>query len=186
MAGETPEMILEQNKAADVKAIPIDQILEPDYTVTHASFSMLCRVEVRICAAAETIWDLLTDAKDFPQWNSTVTNIEGEIREGARLQLRVPGTDRIFKPKVSNVITNQRMTWSGGFWPMFKGVRNFELRRQTDHSTIFCMEERFSGLMLPMLKGKLPDFRPVFEAYASDLKREAERMDALPNPAARV
>jgi hypothetical protein len=28
--------------------------------------------------------------------------------------------------------------------------------------------------MLPMIKGSLPDFAPLFEAYAADLKRAAE------------
>ena len=37
------------------------------------------------------------------------------------------------------------------------------------------MEERFSGLMLPLVKGSLPDFGPVFASYANDLRREAER-----------
>jgi hypothetical protein len=36
------------------------------------------------------------------------------------------------------------------------------------------MKEEFSGVMLPMIKGSLPDFAPVFEAYAGDLKRAAE------------
>jgi hypothetical protein len=34
--------------------------------------------------------------------------------------------------------------------------------------------------MLPLIKGSLPDFGPVFERYASDLKREAERTKPLP------
>jgi hypothetical protein len=38
------------------------------------------------------------------------------------------------------------------------------------------MEERFSGVMFALTKGMLPDFRPIFEAYANDLKREAERV----------
>jgi len=29
--------------------------------------------------------------------------------------------------------------------------------------------------MLPLAKGSMPDFGPVFEHFASDLKREAER-----------
>jgi len=37
------------------------------------------------------------------------------------------------------------------------------------------MEERFSGLMLPLVGRSLPDFKPIFERYASDLKNEAER-----------
>ena len=36
------------------------------------------------------------------------------------------------------------------------------------------MTEVFSGVMLPMIKKGLPDFRPVFEAYAADLKKAAE------------
>ncbi len=36
------------------------------------------------------------------------------------------------------------------------------------------MTEVFSGLMLPMAAGRLPDFKPIFERYAADLKREAE------------
>ena len=36
------------------------------------------------------------------------------------------------------------------------------------------MREEFSGLMLPMIKGSLPDFAPVFETYAEDLRRAAE------------
>jgi hypothetical protein len=58
---------------------------------------------------------------------------------------------------------------------MFKGVRTFELKRRGDGTTDFAMQERFSGLMLPMIKGSLPDFGPVFERYATDLKTEAER-----------
>ena len=59
---------------------------------------------------------------------------------------------------------------------MLKGVRTFELRRRIDGSTCFTMQECFSGLMLPLAKRSMPDFGPVFERYADDLKREAERL----------
>jgi hypothetical protein len=32
--------------------------------------------------------------------------------------------------------------------------------------------------MLPLIKGSLPDFGPVFARYANDLKYEAERANA--------
>ena len=67
------------------------------------------------------------------------------------------------------------MIWTGGFAPIFKGVRTFALKPRSEGSTDFAMEERFSGLMLPFVKGSFPDFGPVFERYANDLKREAER-----------
>jgi hypothetical protein len=148
-------------------------------TQERGTFSMACRVALNISAPAATIWSLLTDANGFPRWNSTVTRVEGQIREGERLRVHVPGTDRTFTPTVSGVVPSERMTWTGGFFPVFKGVRTFELRRRDDGSSEFVMEERFSGLMLPFVKGSMPDFGPVFEHYANDLKREAERLEPL-------
>lgn len=144
-------------------------------TKTDGTFSLACRVEINIHATSERVWGLLTDARGFPRWNSTVTSIEGQIREGETLQLRVPGSDRVFTPAVSGVVANEQMTWTGGFAPMFKGVRTFNLISRHDGSTDFQMQERFSGLMLPLVKRSLPDFGPIFEAYANDLKRESER-----------
>ena len=80
----------------------------------------------------------------------------------------------------------QRLSWrvtfrhseqsATGFAPIFKGVRTFVLTPRNDGSTDFVMEERFSGLILPLVKGSMPDFGPVFERYANDLKREAEQV----------
>jgi hypothetical protein len=148
----------------------------PKITQTRGVFSMMCGVAVNIHANAESIWTLLTNAQDFPRWNSTVTRIDGQIREGAQLRLHVPGTERTFTPKVSGVVPRERMTGTGGSAPMFTGVRTFELRPRSDGSTDFAMEERFSGLMLPLVKKSRPDFGPIFERYANDLKKEAERV----------
>ena len=145
-------------------------------TQSRSAFSLLCSVEINIRASADRIWALLTNAEDFPRWNSTVAGIEGRIAEGEKLRLRVPGTDRVFTPTVSGVVPNARMTWTGGFAPVFKGVRTFDLKPRNDGSTDFAMEERFSGLALPLAKNSLPDFGPVFERYALDLKNEAERV----------
>ncbi|HTR67399.1 MAG TPA: SRPBCC domain-containing protein [Terriglobales bacterium] len=143
-------------------------------TKARGLFSMSCGVELNIRAPAERIWSLLTDASGFPRWNSTVTRVEGEIREGEQLRLHVPGTDRTFTPRVSGVVPEERMTWTGGVSPVFKGVRTFELKRRDNGSSDFVMEERFSGLLLPFVRGSMPDFGSVFERYANDLKHEAE------------
>src|SRR5262245_27751369 len=148
---------------------------EPQFKCERHTFSMLCRVEVNIRASAETIWKLLTDAEGIPRWNSTITRVEGQICEGGRLRIHVPGTNRTFAPKVTGLVPDERMTWSGGCAPLFKGVRTFVLQPSAAGSTTFVMDERFSGLMFALVKGSLPDFGPIFETYAADLKREAER-----------
>jgi hypothetical protein len=144
-------------------------------TKTGSAFRMDCAIKTTIHARPEQIWALLTDAAGFPGWNSTVTSIEGEIAEGHTLRLKVPtAPTRVFKPKVSKVEAGRSMIWSDGMAPMFKGVRTFTLTPNGDGSTTFSMKEEYSGLVLPMIKGSLPDFAPVFEAYAEDLKRAAE------------
>jgi hypothetical protein len=142
---------------------------------TTGTLRMACAVSTTILASPERVWRLLTDAAAFPRWNSTVTSIEGEIAEGRTLTVRVPSApSRVFKPKVARLLPGQLMIWSDGMAPMFKGVRTFTLTPNPDGSTEFSMREEFSGLMLPMIKGSLPDFAPIFETYAEDLKRAAE------------
>ena len=142
---------------------------------TTTTFRMECAVAVNIKATPEKLWALLTNAADFPRWNSTVKNITGDIAPGQRLAIRVTtAPDREFKPRVTDFVPTERMVWSDGFAPMFKGVRTYNLTPRGDGTTDFAMNEVFSGLMLPMIKGSLPDFGPPFEQYAADLKREAE------------
>jgi uncharacterized protein YndB with AHSA1/START domain len=105
---------------------------QPQVTQAHRAFSLTCAVEVNIPAKAAIIWSLLTDAQGFSRWNSTVTGIQGQIREGERLRVHVPGTNRSFTPTVSGVVPPERMTWTGGFAPIFKGVRTFVLKPRSD------------------------------------------------------
>jgi hypothetical protein len=76
------------------------------------------------------------------------------------------------------------MIWSDGVPFIFKGVRRFVLTPHDDGSTHFEMEERFSGLGLALFRRALPDFRPIFVAYANDLKREVERIAHEPQSGA--
>ena len=147
-----------------------------EFTQEKTTFSMTCRVEAKIHTKAEAIWALLTDAKGFSRWNSTITSIDGIIREGERIRIHVPGTDRTFKPRVSDVEANRHMTWSNGIAPFFKGSRTFELRTCDNGSTDFIMEEKFDGIIFAIIKNRLPDFKLIFENYALDLKKEAERL----------
>ena len=145
-------------------------------TKTSSTFRSEYAVRCNIAATPATIWTLLTDAADFPRWNSTVTSITGEIAKGNKLSVRVPISERTFTPKVTELLPERRMVWGDGMAPMFRGERTFTLTQREDGTTDFAMVEVFSGLMLPMIKGSLPDFVPIFETYARDLKSEAERV----------
>lgn len=142
----------------------------------RSTFRMEIAVGTNIRATPARIWKALTDSQDFPRWNSTVTKIQGNIALGEALQITVPiAPNRVFKVKVSEFEPGKRMVWRDGAAPMFQGVRTYTLTAKPDGTTDYTMSEVFNGLMLPMIAGSLPDMAPVFETYAADLKREAER-----------
>lgn len=144
-------------------------------TKTSSTFRLECCVSIAISANPERLWSILTTAKDFARWNSTLHSVEGTIAQGETVQLRTKATpDRVFRLKVTTFEPPLRMVWEDGGAPLFQGTRTYRLTRRGD-KTVFFMSEVFSGLMLPLIKSSLPDFRPVFEQYAVDLKREAER-----------
>ena len=117
-------------------------------------------------------------------WNSTLTSIEGPIGLGGTVKMQVPeAPGRTFAPKVTRFEANRMMEWSEGN-PMFRGVRTYTLTPVPDGSaTRFEMTEGFSGPMLPMIAGRLPDFGPIFERYAADLKARAEHDSGAASPA---
>ncbi|GDX82768.1 hypothetical protein LBMAG42_45790 [Deltaproteobacteria bacterium] len=144
-------------------------------TTTRTTFRMSTAVSAEIAAPPAAVWALLTDVAAQRRWNSTLTNIDGEIAAGGTVSLvAVASPGRTFKLKVSDVVAGEQMAWSDGFAPMFRGVRTFRLTALPAGGTRFAMDEVFAGLMLPMIAGSLPDFVPIFEAYAADLKRAAE------------
>ena len=53
-------------------------------------------------------------------------------------------------------------------------MRTFTITQRPDGTTTVTMAEVLTGTMMGMIEGKLPDFRPSFDAFAADLKRAAE------------
>lgn len=131
-------------------------------------------VSIAIDAPAARVWTLVTHAADIPRWNSTVTRIHGEIALGERLRIQVPLSDRSFGVEVTELTPERRMVWSSGARLVLESVRTFTLEPRA-HGVEFSMVEVTSGVLLPIIRGSLPDYGPVFEQYAADLKREAEQ-----------
>lgn len=147
----------------------------PEVTSTKTLFSKTCAVTVNVQAAPETIWNLLTDAAAIPKWNSTVISVDGVIAPNQTIKLvSTLDPNRTFSLNISTFEPTRRLVWEDGFAPMFKGVRTYTLTPKGDTSTEFKMEEVFSGMMLPMIGGSLPDFEPNFKQFAADLKYAAE------------
>ncbi len=131
-------------------------------------------------ANPEKIWALLTDAAGYPRWNSTVARVDGSIVSGGSVTLcakRAPG--RAFALKVTKFLAPREMVWEGGMpLGLFSGTRTFSLTPQGGGKVGFVMAETYRGLMAPLILRSFPDLQPDFDAFAADLKREAEAVRA--------
>ncbi len=146
-------------------------------TRIKSTFAMQYSVSINIKAPADKIWALLTNAAEYPNWNSTVTKVEGSIVKGEKIKVFAKvNPDRAFPVTVAELDAPHKMVWKGGMpLGLFKGIRTFQLRPQDDGSVNLSMREDFGGLMLPMIAGTMPDLRPAFEGFAADLKHTAEQ-----------
>ena len=128
-----------------------------------------------IAATPETIWAILTDGSSYPEWDPSCDTIEGEIKLGNKIKAfskLSPG--RAFPVKVTVLDAPKRMQWSGGMpLGLFKGVRTFAITANGD-SCEFVMNEVFSGPLLALFGGSIPDMTETFENFVAGLKARAE------------
>lgn len=134
------------------------------------------RAQIHIDAAPQAVWDVLVDAKAYPEFDPFCEKIEGDIALGQKIKAFTklnPG--RAFPVKVTTFDVGEKMVWSGGMpLGLFKGERNFTLNPGANGGTDFAMVEVFSGLMSGMMKSQIPDLTESFEAFAKGLKARVE------------
>ena len=134
------------------------------------TYSMFTKLEVPI----DRVWSHISDREKLLEWDSMLMELDGEIKKGSQIKLRSKlSPNQQFKLKVSEFRPPNLMVWKSGFWPMFKGVRTYQLQEESD-GTLLALNESFSGILLPLIKKKLPDCETIFGTYIRDLKRILE------------
>ena len=146
-------------------------------TTTRKTFSRETSVSINIKAESSIIWALLTNASDYPRWNSTVTSIEGTIAPGETIKLKSTlDAKRVFKLKVKEFESEKRLVWGDGM-----GNRVYSLTKNTDGSVTFSMTEKIGGPLFPLFAKMIPSFDESFDRFAADLKKEAETIQNSKN-----
>ena len=116
-----------------------------------------------------------------PQWKPFVRSIEGSPREGERLKVfiqPVGGKGMTFRPRVLRAVPDQELRWLGRvvFPGIFDGEHFFKIEPLDEgHRTTFMQGERFTGLLVPLLRKNLDrGTRERFEAMNQALKARVE------------
>lgn len=134
--------------------------------------------EINIHATPEKIWKILTDFKNYPNWNPFITDIQGSVEEGNKIQVKIepqPGKGMVFKPVILSKKESKELSWLGKllFKGLFDGEHKFELIDNKNGTTRFIQSEQFSGFLVPFFN--LDNTAVGFNAMNVKLKELAEQ-----------
>ncbi len=135
---------------------------------------------IEIAAPAERVWSILTDFARYDEWNPFIRRIDGRIEVDQRLAVDVAppsGKSLRFFPRLTAVREPRELRWVGrrAFPGLLQGDHRFVVEALDAHRCRLVHEERFTGLLVPLLKRRMQrDVLPRFEAMNEALKRVAE------------
>src|SRR5437763_169456 len=134
---------------------------------------------VDIAAPRWRVWQVLTDVDRYPARNPFITSVDGALREGARLRVRIepPGRKAVtFEPTVVALAQERELRWRGRLLVpgLLDGEHAFRLEERAGGCR-FRQMARFSGVLVPLFgAGLLEATRHGFEAMNAALKVRAE------------
>jgi hypothetical protein len=126
------------------------------------------------------VWAVITDFAAYPEWNPFIRRIMGELREGARLEVRIePPQARAttFKPTVRSVEPNRELRWLGRLLVpgIFDGEHSLRIEPLGSNSSRFVQSEHFSGILVGLAKGTLQKTDTGFKQMNAALKQRVEQ-----------
>ncbi|MFK8102600.1 MAG: SRPBCC family protein [Saprospiraceae bacterium] len=139
-------------------------------------FQAKISTQIQIKASPGAVWDVLTNFQEYPNWNPFLTEVSGTLAKGESLKINAGGMR--FKPKILRLETSRELQWLGHlfFTGLFDGTHHFLLNENSDGSTQFIHCENFSGILIPLFRGKLlRDTKNNFEKMNRALKNLVEQ-----------
>ena len=136
---------------------------------------------ISVAAPPERVWSVLLAFARYPEWNPFVRSIEGQASEGSVISVTIQspmGKVMSFRPVILRNSAGRELRWKGKLMleGIFDGEHYFCLAPSGAGSTEFTHGERFTGLLVPLLRGALDrDTRSGFEAMNRALKQRVEQ-----------
>lgn len=143
--------------------------------------SQFISTQINIKSSPDKVWTVLTNFKNYPNWNPFIQSIEGEVAIGKRFNavIQAPNNKAMkFSPKVLVFDTNREFKWLGHLLikGLFDGEHRFQLVANSNGSTTFIQSEKFTGILVPLFKSMLEkDTLLGFQLMNNKLKELCEQ-----------
>jgi len=135
---------------------------------------------IEIDASPEAAWAVLTDTPAYGEWNPFITRLTGELRVGAKLSALVlpPGDRRpaTFKQTVLAVEPPRELRWLARVLVpgLFDGDHSFKIEPIAERRIRFTQAERISGVVVPLVGGRIDKTLLGMQQMNEALKRRVE------------
>lgn len=133
--------------------------------------------DIRIEAAPGSVWDVLTDAESYEEWNPFVTSVDGSIARDEQLRVRIEppgGRATRLRARVKIVEPNGRLVWIGRFFlPNLFDTRHEFIIEPAIDGVRFLQRGTYAGALVPVLFDR-DAVRKGIEASNDALKRRVE------------
>lgn len=138
------------------------------------------KTEIVIDSDISTVWNVLVDFENYPNWNPFIKSIHGEKSIGETLTVAIKppdGNGMTFRPVILKYEPNKEFRWKGklGITGIFDGEHFFILERINENQTKFIHGENFSGILVALMGGALDKTKKGFELMNQALKNECEK-----------
>lgn len=124
-----------------------------------------------IHAPCSTVWEIITDAGNFPVWGSGITGISGEVRHGLILRVRTPRLHHA--SLLVEQIPEAAMTWTRGAPPLCAFVRTFTLSPHNAMTLLVVRDELF-GPLRGLVSSPWPFTENHLVAFVTAVRERAE------------
>jgi len=140
--------------------------------------------EIIINTDISTVWNVLTDFDNHPNWNPFIKSIQGIKSVGEKLTVAIKppeGNGMTFRPVVLKYEPNKEFRWKGklGIKGIFDGEHFFILDKLNEDQTKFIHGEKFSGILVALMGGALEKTKDGFQLMNQALKKECEKYNTI-------
>jgi hypothetical protein len=146
-----------------------------------STMAFVVSTHIVINATPDKIWTILTNFKNYPDWNPFITSLTGNFEVGKKITVRIEPPEasvNIFKPTVTAFEPNKKISWRGVLLirGVFDGEHTFEISDNHNGTATLIQSELFAGILVPVFKKTLGNnIRRGFEAMNKKLKELAEK-----------
>lgn len=136
--------------------------------------------EIDIDTEPAAVWSVLADLPGYGSWNPFIREASGQLIEGTKLTLRMfpaSGKPQTFTPTVLVAREAAELRWLGRLYipGLFDGEHSFTLTPLEGGRTKLEQAERFSGILVPLVRKVIDRTEHDFRALNQALKTRAER-----------